>query len=107
MPAFADRPIVLEAPTVGDLLYFPLSKGLFEIKIVEPFNVFFQQGKLYTYQMSCELFKYSMESINTGNTEIDKVEDDIVAQYGSDSAPDKYFMDIKTKNDNFELVQII
>jgi len=104
MPAFTDRPILLTAPMIGDLIYFPLSKALFEIKYVDSHNVFFQQGKLYTYSVNCELFKYSMEEINTGHTEIDKIEEDIVATVGTDSDPDgKYIKDIKTEDDNDEL----
>jgi len=95
----SDRPAEIYAPFMGDLIYFPLSKALFEIKFVEPFNVFFQQGKLYTYQVSCELFKYSMENINTGNTEIDRIEDDAVGEYTT-SADGTFIMDKKTSNEN-------
>lgn len=104
MPAFSDRPISITSPMLGDLFYFPLSKAIFEIKYVDSFNVFFQQGKLYTYSINCELFKYSMEEINTGNTQIDQIEEDIVGQFGTNSDPDgKYIKDIKTQDDNDEL----
>lgn len=63
-------------PREGDLIYFPISKGLFEIKFVEHENPFYQQGKLYTYKLSCELFKYSHEAIDTGYSDVDSVEDD-------------------------------
>jgi hypothetical protein len=95
----SDRPAEIYAPFMGDLIYFPLSKALFEIKYVEPFNVFFQQGKLYTYQISCELFKYSMENINTGNSEIDRIEDDAVGEYTT-TQDGTYLMDKKTFNEN-------
>ena len=62
-------------PREGDLIFFPFSKGLFEIKFVEHENPFYQQGKLYTYKLSCELFNYSQETIDTGYTEVDNVED--------------------------------
>ena len=62
-------------PFEGDLIYFPLSKGLFEIKFVEHENPFYQLGKLYTYKLSCELFTYSQEEIDTGFTTIDSLED--------------------------------
>jgi hypothetical protein len=61
-------------PREGDLIYFPLTKGLFEIKFVEHENPFYQLGKLYVYSLSCELFQYSQEDINTGWTDIDKIE---------------------------------
>ena len=99
LDAATDRPAEIYAPFMGDLIYFPLSKSLFEIKFVEPFNIFFQQGKLYTYQITCELFKYSMENINTGNTEIDRIEDDAVGQYTT-SADGTFIMDKKSVNEN-------
>jgi hypothetical protein len=45
-------------PVEGDLIYFPLSDSLFEIKFVEHENPFYQLGKLYTYELRCELFEY-------------------------------------------------
>ena len=60
-------------PREGDLIYLPLSKGLFEIKFVEHENPFYQLGKLYTYKLSCELFEYSEEDFTTGFTDIDKI----------------------------------
>jgi len=63
-------------PKEGDLIFFPLSKTLFEINFVEHENPFYQLGKLYTYKLSCEVFTYSEETIDTGYSEIDKVEDE-------------------------------
>ena len=62
-------------PKEGDLIFFPLSKTLFEINFVEHENPFYQLGKLYTYKLSCEVFTYSQEEIDTGYTDIDTVED--------------------------------
>jgi hypothetical protein len=61
-------------PFEGDLIYFPISGGLFEIKFVEHENPFYQIGKLHTYALSCELFRYSGEELDTGIAEIDAVE---------------------------------
>jgi len=63
-------------PLEGDLLYFPLSKGLFEINFVEHENPFYQLGKLYTYRLDCELFTYNQEDFSTGISDVDRVEDD-------------------------------
>ena len=63
-------------PREGDLVYFPLSKTLFEINFVEHENPFYQLGKLYTYVLNCEVFTYSQEDIDTGISDIDKVESD-------------------------------
>ena len=63
-------------PKEGDLIYFPLSNTLFEINFVEHENPFYQLGKLYTYRLSCEVFTYSGEEIDTGFTDVDKIESD-------------------------------
>ena len=62
-------------PSEGDLLYFPLTKSLFEIKLVEFQNPFFQLNKIYVYRLQCELFEYSSEDIRTGIAEIDGIEE--------------------------------
>jgi len=59
-------------PFEGDWIYFPLNKKLYEIKFVENEAVFYQHGKLYTYELSCELVD-RFGTIATGNTEIDAI----------------------------------
>jgi len=71
-------------PREGDLIYFPLSNYIFEVKYVEHENPFYQLGKLYTYKLSCQLFRYSYEQMQTGWSEIDKLES-IVAGVTNDS----------------------
>jgi len=66
----------LTRPFEGDLIYFPLSKGLFEINYVEHENPFYQLGKEYTYKLTVELFTYSNEEFELDNPEIDAIEDD-------------------------------
>ena len=61
-------------PNEGDLLYFPLTKGLFEIKFVQHQDPFYQLGKLYVYKLQIELFQYSSEHIDTGIKEVDLFE---------------------------------
>jgi hypothetical protein len=61
-------------PNEGDLIYFPLSKGLFEIKFVQHQDPFYQLGKLYVYKLQVELFQYASESIDTGIAAIDTFE---------------------------------
>jgi len=61
-------------PAEGDLLYFPLTDGLFEIKFVEHQDPFYQLGKLYVYRLEVELFQYASEKIATGIEEIDAFE---------------------------------
>jgi hypothetical protein len=62
-------------PREGDLIYFPLSKSIFEINFVEHENPFYALGKLYSYELTCEMFSYSMEKITTGNTAINEIYD--------------------------------
>ena len=61
-------------PNEGDLIYFPLSKGLFEIKFVQHQDPFYQLGKLYVYKLQVELFQYASESIDTGIAAVDAFE---------------------------------
>ena len=63
-------------PKEGDLIFFPLSNTVFEINFVEHENPFYSLGKLFTYKLSCEVFTYSEEEIDTGYSDIDKVEDE-------------------------------
>ena len=66
-------------PLEGDLIFIPFinngNGALYEVKFVEHERIFYQHGKLYTYEMTCELFRYSSERINTGNSDIDSIED--------------------------------
>lgn len=66
--------ILPNRPCEGDLIYFPLSKALFEIKYVESQDPFYQLGKLYVYRLSVELFQYGSEKIDTGIKSIDVFE---------------------------------
>ena len=63
-------------PSEGDLLYFEKTGSIFEIKLVEFQDPFYQANKLYVFRLQCELFEYSSEKFDTGITELDKVEDD-------------------------------
>jgi len=66
--------IIPQRPCEGDLIYFPLTKGLFEIKFVKHQDPFYQLGKLYVYKLQVELFQYSSEQIDTGIAEVDVFE---------------------------------
>jgi len=61
-------------PNEGDLIYFPLTGGLFELKFVQHQDPFYQLGKLYVYKLQVELFQYASEAIDTGIPEIDNFE---------------------------------
>jgi hypothetical protein len=61
-------------PNEGDLIYFPLTGSMFELKFVQHQDPFYQLGKLYVYKLQVELFQYSSERIDTGIAEIDTFE---------------------------------
>ena len=65
--------ITTSRPMEGDLIFFPLNNKLYEIMFVEHENIFYQHGKLYTYDLHCELFDRDSR-LDTGNTAIDTIE---------------------------------
>jgi len=60
-------------PMEGDVVYLPLNNKLYEVTFVEHENPFYQQGKLYTYELKCALFDRDSR-LRTGNTAIDTIE---------------------------------
>ncbi len=63
-----------ERPLEGSLIWFPLTKGLFEIKFADHEIFFYQLGKIYAWRITCELYQYSNEVFSTGIPEIDAVQ---------------------------------
>ena len=61
-------------PKEGDLIHFPLTNKLFQITFVEHETPFYQTGALPTFDLTCELFTYSDESLDTGIDDIDVIE---------------------------------
>ena len=61
-------------PQEGDLIYFPLVKGLFQITFVEDESPFYQLSNLPTFKLSCELFEYGNEALDTGIAAVDAFE---------------------------------
>ena len=61
-------------PKEGDLIYFGLTNKLFQIMFVEHETPFYQNGALPTFDLTCELFTYSEEALDTGVDEIDVIE---------------------------------
>ena len=70
---FAD---LITRPKEGDLIYFPLGERLFEIKRVESEKPFYQLGKNYVYELSCELYEYENELIDTNIEQVDNTVED-------------------------------
>lgn len=71
---FGNEPNELIRPNEGDLIYLPLVKGLFEIRYVDGDTPFYQLQNMPTYKLTCELFEYGNEAIDTGVEEIDSFE---------------------------------
>jgi len=61
-------------PNEGDLLYFPLTQDLYEIKFVERESPFYQFGKIQFYTMTAEIYEVGSDDISTGVAEIDEIE---------------------------------
>jgi hypothetical protein len=63
-------------PREGDLIYVPLLNKIFEIKFVEEELMFFSLGKRqpYMYELRCEVFRFSNEDFETGDSEVDDLE---------------------------------
>ena len=66
----------MDKPLEGDLVFLPINKGLFEIKFVEHEQPFYQAGKNYSFDITCELFQYSEEQLATGIVDVDQIEKD-------------------------------
>lgn len=61
-------------PREGDLIYFSVPNAIFEIKFVEHESTFYQSGALTYYDLKCERFNYSDETLNTGEPSVDIIE---------------------------------
>lgn len=97
----SDHYDTITRPREGDLIYFPLTKGLFEINFVEHENPFYQAGKLYTYALTCELTTIDNDEFQTGDTDIDVVETENKASisiftFSSEISSGKIFYDGET-----------
>lgn len=56
----------MDKPLEGDLIYWPTSNALFEIKFVEDEKQnFYSHGGLYTWSIKAQLFDFSHETITT------------------------------------------
>ncbi len=61
-------------PQEGDLIFFPLVNGLFEINYVEDETPFYQLQNIPTFKLSCQQFEYNNQELDTGVSEVDKFE---------------------------------
>lgn len=63
-------------PNEGDIIYFPLNQKVFVVKYTDRRAIFYQFGSLQTFDLTCEVFEYSNERLNTGLVEVDNIERD-------------------------------
>jgi hypothetical protein len=61
-------------PNDGDLLYFPLTTDLYEIKFVNRETPFYQFGKIQFLIITAEIYEIGNDLIDTGIPEIDEIE---------------------------------
>ena len=61
-------------PNEGDLLYFPITQDIYEIKFVGKEEPFYQFGKIQFYAITAELYEVGQDDFDTGVAEIDAVE---------------------------------
>lgn len=61
-------------PNEGDLLYFPLTKDIYEIKFVERETPFYQFGKIQFLIITAEIYEVGNDLIDTGIADIDEIE---------------------------------
>lgn len=60
-------------PQEGDVIWFPLTRSLFQIKKADVKPIFYQLGALQTYDLTVELYEANSEKFDTGIPDIDDV----------------------------------
>jgi hypothetical protein len=60
-----------ERPREGDLIWFPFTQSLFQIKYTDVKAIFYQLGTLQTYDITCELYEGNSDEFMTGISAID------------------------------------
>jgi hypothetical protein len=95
---------LIARPQEGDLIYIPMVDRIMIIKYVNKTPVFYQMGSIQMYDLTCEIFEYSSESLNTGIAAIDSIEQERSLDMGiwGILTNDNYTI---TDNDGYALVQ--
>lgn len=58
---FQDFSELKNRPREGDLIWIPFLKQIYEIRLVDHESTFYTLEKLYTYSITCELYRFSPE----------------------------------------------
>jgi hypothetical protein len=111
-------------PREGDLVYFPFTNGIFEIKFVEHEASFYQTGSLQYFELQLEKFNYNSEQFNTGIANIDSIQQnysvadsnfwyitedgwDLITENNYDLVNETFILDkidLGSQNEEFELL---
>ena len=73
--------IDLDRPAEGDLIWIPLTNKMFEIRMVEHEQPFYQIENLPVYKMRCTLFEYTGEDFDNQIDDIQDIEENFSYQY--------------------------
>ena len=73
--------ISVERPAEGDLIWMPLTNKMFEIRMVEHEQPFYQLENLPIYKLRCTLFEYTGEDFDNQIDEIQDIEENFSYQY--------------------------
>ena len=76
-----DAEVTAVRPLEGDLIYLPMTKKLFQITMVDHEQPFYQLQNLPVFKLRCTLFEYNDEDLDTGVTDINKIEKDYAYTY--------------------------
>jgi hypothetical protein len=93
-------------PSEGDLLFFPLTGSMFEIKLVDFQNPFYQLSKINVFKLQCETFEYSSEVINTGIKIIDDIFEDYAVTKASANTDNTNFITENQTDDIIDFSEI-
>ena len=93
----------IQRPREGDLVYSTMMKKMFVIKYVNQTAIFYQMGELQIWDIACDVWEYSNERFDTGNAEIDAIEEQYsVANITNDAAYEAAMLDVFATNQEFQ-----
>jgi hypothetical protein len=93
----------IQRPREGDLIYSTMMKKMFVIKYVNQTAIFYQMGELQIWDIACDVWEYSNERFDTGNAEIDAIEEQYsVANVTNDAVYEAAMLDVFATNQEFQ-----
>lgn len=89
-------------PREGDLMFMPYTNAILEIKFVNHESPFFNQGKMYVWELKVETFEFSYEDVETGNDNLDDLFNDLIGNFDQ-AVETEPFGDNQTIVDDYEI----